>query len=80
MENGCVKMKWMDEEMTSLKNQNMKKINTSKQQVKEGNILEDSRNRRIMRTGETTIQMQATHGRALEAMTEEKARAKLDFY
>lgn len=50
-------MKWMDEEMTSLKTQNMKKINTVKWQVKEGNILEGSRDRGIMRTVETMVQM-----------------------
>ena len=79
MENGCIEMKWMDEEMTSLKTQNMKKINTVKRQVKEGNIWEGSRDRRIMRTVETMLQMQATHGRAPEATTEKKTRAKVRF-
>ena len=79
MENGCIEMKWMDEEMTPLKNQNMKKINTVKWQVKEGNILEGSRYRGIVRTVETRVQKPATHGSAPEATTEKKARAKVRF-
>lgn len=65
--------------MTFLKKYDIKNQTLSNGKLKREISWKIQETEKIMRTVETMVQMQGTQGRALEAMTEKKARTKVIF-